>query len=841
MEKLSSKQIRKMWLDFWESKGHEKIASKSLIPINDPSLLWINSGVATLKDYFSGKKKPTNPRITSSQKSIRTNDIENVGITSRHHTLFEMLGNFSIGDYFKKDALAWAYELLFDVFKFDKDKIYITYFEDDKKTYNYWIELGIEPSHLISGDKSMNFWDVGQGPCGPDTEIFYDRGERYDPQKVGLKLLKEDLENDRYIEIWNIVFSQLNNDGENNYSELTQKNIDTGAGLERIVSIFQDAPTNFDTDLFLPIIHEVEKITGSKYIINNYFVKDEKQTKINRDFRIIADHIRAIVHAIQDGAKPSNTSRGYIIRRLLRRAYRSGLKLSKNNEFSLTPLTKVVADIFDFFEINITEVNKVIQKEEKAFAKTIKQGEELLNKSIQNKKELDFSIAFKLFETYGFPIELTQEILEEKGIKLDISKFDEYLENHAKASKGNISGSAMDSQIQVIQKIDSLRSKFIGYQVTSGESNIIFSQEENNKVYTLVEKTPFYPTGGGQEKDKGTINDIEVENVFKDKYGNIWHVTSTSVPGSVAKLNVNKDIRLAKERTHSATHLLGAALREVFGTSLVQLGSYNDEHKLRFDFPTEKKPSEKQINEVEKLVNLYIDTNYPRKYIETTFDEAKKLGAIALENEDYGKEVRVVDFGISKEFCGGTHVLSTKLIEKFKITKVETKGSGVFRIEAIVSNKLVDKYIFEENQKLIQELTKIIDKNKKIDKNYSLDYQENAKSIKEAIIVAKLDNKKLNKKSKEVSIDFESIKIAEVDGIPTYKNLDENPSVVKTKAIALREKFPETLIIIGAKTGSGMLVAFASKTYDANIELKKRYPGVKGGGSKEFAMGSVNE
>ena len=841
MEKLSSKEIRKIWLDFWESKGHEITPSKSLIPINDQSLLWINSGVATLKDYFSGKKRPQNPRITSIQRSIRTNDIENVGITTRHHTLFEMMGNFSIGDYFKEEALTWAYELIFQVFKLKKDKIYITYFEEDINTYNKWISLGIDPSHLISGTKNMNFWDVGQGPCGPDTEIFYDRGEKYDPQKIGIKLLREDLENDRYVEIWNIVFSQFNNNGENKYTELKQKNIDTGAGLERICSIFQDVPTNFDTDLFLPIIHEVEKLTGAKYEINNFFIKNSYQSHINKNFRIIADHIRAIVIAIHDGAKPSNTSRGYIIRRLLRRAYRAGIQLNHSDGFSLTSLTKVVANIFDFIKINVSEVNEIISQEEIAFSKTIKQGEELLEKSLKNKQELDFSVAFKLFETYGFPIELTKEILNEKGIELDISEFDEYLKKHAQASKGNTQSLGMESQIQVIQTIDTLKSKFIGYQTTSIESNIILSKEENNKVYTLVESTPFYPTGGGQEKDKGSINGIKVEDVFKDKNQNIWHVTSSFVPGSVAHLVVDKEIRLAKERNHSATHLLGTALREVFGNSLIQLGSYNDEHKLRFDFPLDQKPIKEKIQNVESLVNHYINDDYSRKYIETTFDKAKELGAIALEGEDYGNEVRVVDLGVSKELCGGTHVLSTKLIEKFKIMKVESKGSGIYRIEAITSNKIVDKYLFEKNEKLKKDLEKIILKNQKLDNNYVFNFEDNCKDMSKAIEIAKMDNKKLNKKVKEVTIDFSDIKITNIDGINTYKNLNENPSMVKPKAIALREKFPNALIIIGAKTNNGLLVAVASKTYNANTEIKKMFPNINGGGSKTFAMGSIHD
>ena len=524
MKKLNSKEIRSLWIDFWKNKGHEEVPSKSLIPVNDPSLLWINSGVATLKDFFSGKKIPQNPRLTNSQKSIRTNDIENVGVTARHHTLFEMLGNFSIGEYFKDEVLEWAYEFVFEVLEFPKDKVYITYFDEDTQTYDKWISLGIDPEHLIKGNRDTNFWDVGSGPCGPDTELFFDRGEKYDPENVGIKLLKEDLENDRYIEFWNIVFSEFNNDGNGNYEELKQKNIDTGAGLERLNSIMNDAPTNFDTDSFLPLIRRIEEITGSKYVIENYFTREKEQEKINKHFRVIADHIRAVCQAIEDGAKPSNTQRGYIIRRLIRRAYRAGLMLGVKDETFLHTLVKTVAEVLDVYPIQIDKVAAIIKKEEVAFAKTIKQGEELLEKEIQNTKgEFDFAVAFKLFETYGFPIEITEEILEERGIKLDTSKFAEFQEKHAEASRGS-NVSAMESQIQIIQDITSKQSEFIGYSEMKSESKVVFQGTEGDRVYLLLDKTPLYPTGGGQANDWGTIDSQEVLDVFKDKYGILWNV-----------------------------------------------------------------------------------------------------------------------------------------------------------------------------------------------------------------------------------------------------------------------------------------------------------------------------
>lgn len=843
MQKLTSKQVRQMWLDFFASKGHEIIASKSLIPVNDPSLLWINSGVATLKDYFTGKKIPTNPRITNSQKSIRTNDIENVGVTARHHTLFEMLGNFSIGEYFKPEALEFAYELLFSVFKFEKDKIYFTYFEEDQVTYDKWISLGVDASHMIKGTRDTNFWDVGQGPCGPCTEIFYDRGEKYDPEHVGLKLLKEDLENDRYIEIWNIVFSQFNNDGNNNYEEMKQKNIDTGAGLERIVSIFQDAPTNFDTDLFQPIIKEVEKMTGSKYDINNYFTREEEQLKINKNFRVVADHLRAVSLAIEDGAKPSNTQRGYIIRRLIRRAYRSALLLGAKEESFLYKLVPIVAEVMSVFPIDVPAVQAIIKKEELAFAKTINQGQELLNKELLNtKEEFDFAVAFKLFETYGFPIELTQEILEEKGIKLDISKFDEFKEMHAEASRGKkING--MESQIQVIQSVTSKVSEFIGYDSLEVTSKVVFQGSENSKHFVLLDKTPFYATSGGQNHDLGMIDEIPVIEVFADKYGNNWHVTEEAISKTEVVASVDVELRKAKERNHSATHLMANALRQVFGKEVVQLGSDNNEKRLRFDFPLEKRPSKEQLIKVEEIVNNFIKEAHERKYILTTFEGGKALGAIALEGEDYCADVRVVDFEISKEFCGGTHVENTAAIEAFKITKFESKGSGVFRIEAITSNKQVDSFVKAEILKMTEELNKVIDKNKALDSKYTFAIPTKLEEFEKAIEVAKEDNKKLSKSTQNVSVNT-NVEFTTYEGMKTFINLSfDNASALKNTAITLREAHADALIIIGVTSGDKTTLAVSSKTFDAKAifdAIASKHSG-RGGGVKEFAMGSMNK
>lgn len=842
MQKLTSKEIRQMWLSYWESKGHEIVASKSLIPVNDPSLLWINSGVATLKDYFSGKKIPSNPRITNSQKSIRTNDIENVGVTARHHTLFEMLGNFSIGDYFKQEVLGWAYELLFNVFKFDKDKIYFTYFDEDQDAYNRWIELGVDPSHMIRGGRDTNFWDVGSGPCGPCTEIFYDRGEKYDPEHVGLRLLKEDLENDRYVEIWNIVFSQFNNDGTNHYEELKQKNIDTGAGLERIVSVFQDAPTNFDTDLFQPIIKAVESMTGSHYDIENYFRGDKAQERINKNFRVIADHIRAVSLAIEDGAKPSNTQRGYIIRRLIRRAYRSGLLLGAKDDSFLYKLVPVVAEVMDVYPIDVEKVSAIIRKEELAFAKTIRQGEELLNKELENTKdEFNAEVAFKLFETYGFPIELTSEILEEKGIKLDASKFVELQEKHAEASRGK-TVAGMDVQIQVIQEVKELQSSFVGYETLETKSSVLFKGEEAGKTYVLLDKTPFYPTGGGQAHDLGTIDGYDVINVFKDKFGNVWHVLNDDIEAKEVTATVDSSLRLRKERNHSATHLLGFALRQVFGNQVVQLGSDNNENRLRFDFPLEKRPEASKLEEVESIVNSLINKDSQREYILTTFDKGKALGAVTLEGEDYGDNVRVVKFDDSIEFCGGTHIENLKQIEGFKITRFESKGSGVFRIEAITGNAAIKAYEDKQVKELQDQLEQLIAKNVKLDASYKLEVPSTIVELNKAIDKVREDNKELNKSKANVAFDT-NVEFTTFNGMKAYINLNFDAATAKTVAINLREAHKDALIILASTNNGRSTVAVASKAFNSKeiFDSLASTRNGRGGGNAEFAMGSMDE
>ena len=841
---MKSKDIRKLWINFFESKKHLFIESKPLIPKNDKSILWINSGVATLKEYFSGQKISPNPRLVNIQKCIRTNDIENVGRTSRHHTLFEMLGNFSIGDYFKEEAIKLAYEFIFDQLKFNKDNIYITYFSEDKKTYQTWLDLGIDSKNLIKGERDTNFWDLGQGPCGPCTEIFYDRGEKFDFENQGIKLLEEDLENDRYIEIWNIVFSEFNNDGNGEYQQLKQKNIDTGAGLERIASIMQGANTNFDTDLFLPIIKEIEKLSETtSYDGDNYFKKDNDQMIVNQNYKVIADHIRASICAINDGAIPSNTQRGYVIRRLIRRAYRAGKKIGINEQNFLSMLIEPTLETLSLEGVDKNKISLIINNEENIFSKTIVQGEQILKKEMEEKKFISSSFAFTLFETYGYPLELTKEIVEEKNIEIDLSEIDLLREKHRDASRTK-TALGMKQQLEVLQNISEHISEFIGYDHLSSKSKILVSEKEKELYYSLFDKTPFYATSGGQKHDYGKINETEVINVFKDKHGNHWHVTESPITTSKTnsiQLQVDENNREYAIKNHSATHLLGAAISEVMGEGR-QLGSENNADKLRIDIPAFTRPVKDTIQNIEDKVNEYIKKGIPREYIITTKDKAIEMGALSLEEGEYKDVVRVVVFGnVSKEFCGGTHVDNTKQIEKFKIINVESKGSGKYRFEAITSNKVVDKYEEDFKEKQIQLFYTLLKNNQKIDSKYEKKLSSNISEIIEDIEVMRQDNKSFKKNIKKIDFDFTNISFTEYKGHKAYINLDfPNISMLKKVAIDLRESNKDTLIIIGAKDNDKQLLAVSSHKINCKQildDIFSQHNG-SGGGQEKFAMGS---
>lgn len=715
MKHLSSAQIRQMWLDFWKSKGHSVEPSANLVPVNDPTLLWINSGVATLKKYFDGSVIPDNPRITNAQKSIRTNDIENVGKTARHHTMFEMLGNFSIGDYFRDEAIEWGFELLTspEWFAFPQEKLYMTYYPDDIDSYNRWVALGVDPSHLIPLED--NFWEIGAGPSGPDTEIFFDRGPSFDPENLGVRLLQEDIENDRYIEIWNIVLSQFNADPavpRSEYKELPNKNIDTGAGLERLAAIFQGAKTNFETDLFLPIIREVEKISGKVY----------NPDGDNMSFKVIADHIRALSFAIGDGALPGNEGRGYVLRRLLRRASMHGHRLGITEPF-LYKLVETVGNIMESYYPEVLEkrafIEKIVKSEEESFARTIHTGsqfaEQLMDKlATEGKNVIDGRDIFKLYDTYGFQVELTEELAEHRGMTLDIAGFEAAMkEQQERARASVVKGGSMGMQNETLAGITE-ESVFV-YEAERLEASLSVLVADNARVDSLssgeallvFEQTPFYAEMGGQVADHGSISDAagnlvaRVIDVQKAPNGQPLHtaeVVGNLVVGQTYTLEIDSNRRRGVEKNHTATHLLHAALHNVIGEHATQAGSLNEQDFLRFDFTHFEAVTAEELRRIEEEVNEQIWKAIPVVTVETDIDTAKAMGAMALFGEKYGKEVRVVSIGdYSVELCGGTHLANTAEIGIFKILKEEGIGSGTRRIVAVTSREAFLAYRDQED------------------------------------------------------------------------------------------------------------------------------------------------
>ena len=686
MKNLKSYEIRQMWLDFFASKGHAVEPSASLIPQNDPTLLWTNAGVTPLKKYFDGSVIPDNPRITNAQKCIRTNDIENVGKTARHHTFFEMLGNFSIGDYFRDEVLPWAFELLTSDkwFAFDKNKLYITYYPDDFKTRDLWIKCGMDSEHLIPLEG--NFWEIGEGPCGPDTEIFYDRGEKYD--KRGIVCLKEDLENDRYIEIWNIVFSQFNSkEGveRKDYKELPHKNIDTGCGLERLCCVMQGVNTNYDTDLFMPIIKEIENISGVKY---------EGQMA----FKVIADHVRTVTFAVADGAALSNEGRGYVLRRVLRRATKYGHQLGINKPFMASLVDKVI-EIMGMFYPYLSEkskiVKEVITREEEKFLQTLGVGEKKFASIAESSKNKVISgdDAFLLYDTFGFPYELTVEYALDLGYSVDHDGFVKAMEaQKERARQARKDYGSMKGQNKEFMEFR-LESEFIGYETLQSQSKVIAVFDDA----VVLDKTPFYAFSGGQLCDKGTIAGIEVLDVSKMPNGQYLHklVNNTLSVGDIVECVVDYKNRCYTMKNHSAAHLFQSALQHVVGTHAHQQGSQVCSEYSRFDFNNYQNLTDDEIIKIEDLVNQYIKEAHPVVTHVLDLEDAKKLGAMALFDEKYKDKVRVVDMEVSKEFCAGTHVLNTKDVIDYEINYVESIGSGVFRVFATTGENAFD--LLKEN------------------------------------------------------------------------------------------------------------------------------------------------
>lgn len=716
MKQLTGNQVRQMFLDYFKSKDHMIEPGASLVPHNDPTLLWINAGVAALKKYFDGSEKPKKNRIANAQKSIRTNDIENVGKTARHHTFFEMLGNFSIGDYFKPEAIPFAWEFLTseEWMGIDKDKLYITVYTDDDEAYRIWTEVcHVDPSHILKTKE--NFWEIGKGPGGPDTEIHYDRGPKYDPEGLGEKLFFEEMENDRYIEVWNVVFSQYDCDPEidrKDYKELPQKNIDTGMGLERLVALIQDGETNFDTDLFLPIIHETEKLSGKVYEGDNKMA-----------FRVIADHIRTLVFALSDGAGFSNSGRGYVLRRVLRRAVRFGLKLGLDEPFlyKLVPtVSENMKDFYPYLMDTIEENEKVIRQEEEVFKKTLKNGQALLDDEMAQAKDgkLSGEITFKLYDTYGFPFEMTQEIAEENGLKADRAEFDAQMQEQK--DRARAARSKEDSFATQNEDLMNFTGEcvFNGYDHLEEEGEVIalfkdghLTDELEGEGQVILDLTPFYVQSGGQVADTGVIEAAGVKALVKDgiKTRNKQHLLMVDVTkgalhtGDTVMQKVDAARRENTTANHSATHLLQSALKSVLGDQIHQAGSFVGPDYLRFDINLRDKIGEEKLAEVESRVNTMIESALPVSWEILDIEEAKKTGATALFDEKYGDEVRVVTMGdVSKEFCAGCHVSNTAQIGLLKIVGEESIGSDTRRITAKTRKAAYDD--FAAQQKLLEHI-----------------------------------------------------------------------------------------------------------------------------------------
>lgn len=730
MNKLSSNQIREIWLKYFKENDHLELESASLIPINDPTLLWINSGVATLKNYFSGKENPPHYNLTNSQKSIRTNDIFNVGITSRHHTFFEMLGNFSIGGYFKEKAIKLAYDLLLNIFKISQEKLYFTVYIEDEIAYKTWIELGIDKHHIIKCDRDRNFWDVGSGPCGPCTEIYYDRGNKFDVKNIGEKLFFEDIENDRYVEIWNIVFSEFNNDGKNNYTPLLRKNIDTGAGLERLACIFQDVPTNFDTDLFINTIRMIEKKSDKKYSIESFFTDDKLQSKINLAYKVIADHSRAVVMAIADGAVPSNKERGYILRRLIRRVVIKLHYLGIEDNIFYDILTETINTMLSYYPYLNNQKDRIISilnNEFNIFQKTLKAGFKLFFSSID--KKFDKNIIFKLVETYGFPIELIQELANENNIIIDIDGFNELFKQHQLKSNVKTKNIAMLQQNNELMNFVS-PSLFLYDTYHIDDVKIIKMFDENfnsiddleNSGWIAFDKTCFYATGGGQLHDTGYINhSYEVDEVIKCPNGqNLHHVTNVDKLSlnDNCLLEINKENREFLTRNHSVEHLIHATLVKHIDSSIKQEGAFKSPEKVTFDFQYHNKLSSDQLELIESSINIIINKSIPVDFLSLSLEEAKAIGAMAYFEEVYKKikgNLRVVKMSNeSTEICGGTHVKNTNEIQQFKIINYFPNGSGSWRIEAITSFITIQNYeknYFIKINNELEEMVNFLNKN----------------------------------------------------------------------------------------------------------------------------------
>ena len=818
-------ELRRLYLDFFESKGHLKMKSFSLVPHNDNSLLIINSGMAPLKPYFTGQEIPPRRRVTTCQQCIRTGDIENVGKTARHGTFFEMLGNFSFGDYFKTEAIHWSWEFLTEVVGLDANRLYPSIYEDDDEAFDIWNkEIGIAPERIFRFGKEDNFWEHGAGPCGPCSEIYYDRGEKYGCGKPGCTV---GCDCDRYMEVWNNVFSQFNNDGHGHYTDLIQKNIDTGMGLERLAVVVQDVDSIFDVDTLQALRNKVCEMAGVKY------KEDEKQ---DVSIRVITDHIRSVTFMVSDGIMPSNEGRGYVLRRLLRRAARHGRLLGIQDKF-LSKLCETVIegskDGYPELEEKKEFITKVISEEEEKFNKTIDQGLSILadmEKALeeQNKNVLSGEDTFKLYDTYGFPIDLTKEILEEKNITIDEEGFSKCMnEQREKARKARKVSNYMGADATVYDEIDpAITSEFVGYDklkndskvtVLTTEEDVVEALSEGDKGTIIVDETVFYATMGGQEGDKGYITspegEFKVDTTIKLKGGKIGHVgvmTKGMIKaGDTVTLLVDSEYRADTCKNHSATHLLQKALRTVLGNHVEQKGSYVDPERLRFDFTHFQSMTAEELKKVEDIVNEKIVEAIPVETKIMTIEEAKKTGAMALFGEKYGESVRVVcidDF--SKEFCGGTHVANTANIRLFKIISEAGVAAGVRRIEAL-TDKGVLKY-YEELEKLVKEASEAA-------KTESVQLVRRIHTMNDEIKALSSENEKLKAELANNALGDVSDNVVEIKGVKFVATKVDNVDMNELRNLGdkIKNEIGSGVVLVVSAIGNDKVNMIAMATDDA--------------------------
>ena len=846
MKKYGLNELRKMYLDFFESKGHLKMNSFSLVPHNDNSLLLINAGMAPLKPYFTGQEIPPRKRVTTCQKCIRTGDIENVGKTARHGTFFEMLGNFSFGDYFKKEAIAWSWEFLTDVLEMDPDRLYPSVYLDDDEAFDIWNkDIGIPKERIYRFGKEDNFWEHGSGPCGPCSEIYYDRGEKYGCGKPDCTV---GCDCDRYMEIWNNVFTQFDNDGHGNYTELEHKNIDTGMGLERLASVVQDVDSIFDVDTIEALRNKV-----CEFAHTTYHSDEEKDVSI----RLITDHIRSATFMISDGIMPSNEGRGYVLRRLIRRAARHGRLLGIEGTF-LAKLSETVIegskDGYPELEEKKEFIFRVLTQEENQFNKTIDQGLAILA-DMENKlagsgnKTLAGADVFKLYDTYGFPVDLTKEILDEKGYSIDEEGFQACMEEQrTKARTARKTTNYMGADATVYDEIDpAITTKFVGYDNSTWESKItvlttdavVEAIAEGDEATLFVEETPFYATMGGQQGDTGVIRtsdggEFAVKDTIKlkgGKYGHIGTVTKGMFKvGDTVTLSIDTAKRADTCKNHSATHLLQKALKMVLGDHVEQKGSLVTPDRLRFDFSHFSPMTEEEIAKVEAIVNKEITNALPVVIKEMPIEEAKKTGAMALFGEKYGDTVRVVNMSdFSVELCGGTHVANTGMITTFKIVSESGIAAGVRRIEALTGAGVFAYY--KEIEKKMQEAAALL----KATPDQLLDkISHTLKEVKELAsenesLKAKLANESLGDVTSDmVAVGDFNVLATSVEGV------DMNG--LRDLGDQLKTKVSEGIVVIAsANDGKVNLIAMATdgavkKGAHAGNLIKEVAPLVGGGG-----------